>query len=383
MEQLTLPFSSGDRVNGKVTVVPQDIDFTIKAPHGEVVLNAGRVTEKVFAFVAASGNYGFLFSNFFSPVSNKVVFLQVQHTGGGKFPYFAGTYVAVKPRELKTVTSVLAANQGLKGSFSIQGGQEDLAFSIRNSDGSTNITAGKVDHAHTFTFTAVTSGAYQLCFDNGASSNATSKLVSLELYTNPSGQWESWWGPPAKLAFTTQPAGAAAGAPFTAQPVVTVLDGNGNTASSSSAAVTVAITQSTGTSGALLSGTTTVNAVNGVASFSGLGINLAGSGYTLTATSGDLFPVTSSAFSVSSGPVQQLGRFTLELVIMPAKGGSVTLSPAEGPYIEGTTVTMTVVPAVGYKFAGWGWSLVGTINPMNITMDSNKKVTVSFVLEGY
>jgi hypothetical protein len=165
--------------------------------------------------------------------------------------------------------------------------------------------------------------------------------------------------------------------------VVTVLDGNGNTASSSSAAVTVAITQSTGTSGALLSGTTTVNAVNGVASFSGLGINLAGSGYTLTATSGDLFPVTSSAFSVSSGPVQQLGRFTLELVIMPAKGGSVTLSPAEGPYIEGTTVTMTVVPAVGYKFAGWGWSLVGTINPMNIIMDSNKKVTVSFVLEGY
>jgi hypothetical protein len=96
--------------------------------------------------------------------------------------------------------------------------------------------------------------------------------------------------------------------------VVTVLDGNGNTASSSSAAVTVAITQSTGTSGALLSGTTTVNAVNGVASFSGLGINLAGSGYTLTATSSGLTAATSNIFTV--------GARGTKLVFTTAPGGA-------------------------------------------------------------
>ncbi len=102
-----------------------------------------------------------------------------------------------------------------------------------------------------------------------------------------------------KLVIATQPSGAVPGAPFTTQPVVEVQDATGNTVTASTAAVTLAITAATGTSGAVLAGTTTVSAVSGVATFSDLSIDLVGAGYTLTATSGVLTLATSSAFGVA------------------------------------------------------------------------------------
>ena len=48
--------------------------------------------------------------------------------------------------------------------------------------------------------------------------------------------------------------------------------------------------------GGTLSGTTTVAAVNGVATFSNLSINKVGTGYTLTASDGSLTAATSSSF---------------------------------------------------------------------------------------
>src|SRR4030043_46242 len=95
-------------------------------------------------------------------------------------------------------------------------------------------------------------------------------------------------GVAAKLAFTTQPSASnTAGVAFDTQPVVTVQDAFGNKVTST-AAVTLSITPGTGTSSAVLLGTKTVNALNGVATFSGLSINLPGSGYTLTASSSGL-----------------------------------------------------------------------------------------------
>jgi hypothetical protein len=106
-------------------------------------------------------------------------------------------------------------------------------------------------------------------------------------------------GSATKLAFTTQPSAINASVVnLVTQPVVAVQDVDGNTITSSSAAVTLTITSGTGTSGAVLSGNVTVNAVNGVAAFSGLSINKAGSGYTLTATTGNFTVATSGAFNV-------------------------------------------------------------------------------------
>lgn len=107
---------------------------------------------------------------------------------------------------------------------------------------------------------------------------------------------------PTKVAFTTQPSGAAAGLPFTTQPVVTVQDAAGNTAATYAGDVTVAIKAGTGNAGAVLSGTLTVTAVDGVATFTGLSIDLNGNGYRLDATSGALTPATSNAFNVLSAP---------------------------------------------------------------------------------
>ena len=106
----------------------------------------------------------------------------------------------------------------------------------------------------------------------------------------------------ASFFFLIQPAGATAGAAFTTQPVVAVLDTYGENDNSYTGPVTLGITSGSGTRGAVLSGTLTVNAVDGVASFTDLSINVAGSGYSLTATSGGLAPAVSANFSVAAAP---------------------------------------------------------------------------------
>ena len=61
--------------------------------------------------------------------------------------------------------------------------------------------------------------------------------------------------------------------------------------------VTLAI--GAGPSSATLSGTTTMTVVGGVATFTGLSINLAGTGYSLVGTSPPLTGATSSSFNIS------------------------------------------------------------------------------------
>jgi hypothetical protein len=75
------------------------------------------------------------------------------------------------------------------------------------------------------------------------------------------------WGAATKLVVTTQPQGFVNRTNFTVQPVVTVQDASGNTVEDSSISIDVAIDSGN------LTGTTQVRAVNGIATFSGLGKN--------------------------------------------------------------------------------------------------------------
>jgi hypothetical protein len=102
------------------------------------------------------------------------------------------------------------------------------------------------------------------------------------------------------FVFTTQPAGAAPGKPFTTQPVVSVTDDYGNLFAGWSTPITLTITSGTGASGAKLSGTVSVTPAQGAATFSGLSIDLAGAVYRLTATSGTLRPASSIVFAVAA-----------------------------------------------------------------------------------
>jgi len=133
-------------------------------------------------------------------------------------------------------------------------------------------------------------------------------------------------GTPHHLAFDVQPSDSIAGATITPALTVLILDG-GNNLTTSTANVTLSIGTNPGAG--TLSGTTTVAAVNGTATFSDLSIDKIGSGYTLTAVSAGLVNTTSIPFNITS----------------PASiSGTKTVS---GGFTPGSTVTYTIVLSNG------------------------------------
>ena len=150
-----------------------------------------------------------------------------------------------------------------------------------------------------------------------------------------------------KLAFETKLDDTKAGMLFPAQPVVKVVDKDGNTVTTSTASITLAVTNNR----AELYGTTTVDAVNGVATFTDLILTLAGSGYSLTAISPGLTSSLSNPFNVSphegfmldfvTEPVAAgLGsRFSVRVAVRDVFGNIATSSTAE--------VTLSITPGTG------------------------------------
>ncbi len=129
-------------------------------------------------------------------------------------------------------------------------------------------------------------------------------------------------GAATNLVFTTQPANAVAGGALPGPPTITVQDNFGNTVTSSTASITIAIGANPGNG--TLSGTTTRSAVGGLASFSDLTINKAGVGYTLSAASATLASATSSSFDIAPG-----GAVALAFITQP---GNVNAgAPIAGP----------------------------------------------------
>jgi uncharacterized protein YjdB len=153
-------------------------------------------------------------------------------------------------------------------------------------------------------------------------------------------------GPDALLSITTQPGGASIGAPFTTQPVVEIRDANGNL-TASSATVTVAIASGGGT----LGGTTTVTAVNGVATFTNLSLSNTGA-HTLTFTATGLTSVTSASFIVAAGPPTNIAANsaiaqTANAGTAVAAAPSVLVTDAFGNPVAGVNVTFAVTAGGG------------------------------------
>ena len=151
-------------------------------------------------------------------------------------------------------------------------------------------------------------------------------------------------GPPAKVVFSHQPSNVVAGNSITPAVAVTIEDSQGNVVTTATNMVTVAI--GTNPSGGTLSGTLTVAAVAGVATFSNLSINKAGANYTLTASATGLTGATSNMFSVLVGTASQLA-FTVQPSTVAA-GVSITPAVAvsvednQGNVVTGATNTITV-----------------------------------------
>ena len=80
----------------------------------------------------------------------------------------------------------------------------------------------------------------------------------------------------------------------------------------------------------------------------------------------------------------EINTYTLTVNIIDS--GTVTLNPPGGTYDYGTAVTLTATPYTGYHFVSWSGDVPSgheTDNPLTITMDSNKSITATFVINTY
>jgi hypothetical protein len=158
---------------------------------------------------------------------------------------------------------------------------------------------------------------------------------------------------------------------------VTARDPFGNRATGFTGQVTVAI--GTNPSGGTLSGTLQVNAVAGVATFSNLSINLAGTGYTLTASATGLTGATSNAFNVTAGTATQLAITTQPSSSVQSgqvfpQQPVVQLRDAQGNNVSQSGVSVTAAIASG------GGTLGGT-TPVN-TNASGQAVFTDLSISG-
>jgi hypothetical protein len=174
-----------------------------------------------------------------------------------------------------TITVVIGTNPG--------GGALSGTLSVVASGGVATFSSLSIDKAGSgYTLTAASAGL----------TGATSTAFNITAPPPP---------PPSAthLIFSSQPASAQTGNTL-GTVSVSALDASNNVVTAFAGAITLAIGANPG--GGSLSGTTTVAAVNGVATLSNLSINQAGTGYTLSASSVGLTGATSGTFNVTSPP---------------------------------------------------------------------------------
>jgi hypothetical protein len=157
-------------------------------------------------------------------------------------------------------------------------------------------------------------------------------------------------GAASKLGVTTAANGAVSGSAFTTQPVIAIQDEGGNTVTSSTAAVTAAVS-----SGATLVGTTTVTASNGVATFTNLGITgTASSTYTLTFTASGVTGISQNV----TIPGAAVGLVVVTAPAGAANGAAFTTQPqiaindGSGNRVTSSTANVTVSVSTGATLVG-------------------------------
>jgi len=189
------------------------------------------------------------------------------------------------------------------GPGSIPIGTGALAYAVTVSNG----LAG-LDPPAGFTTIATGSDALLVSESNYALQAATGSVDAQWTWYWPNSPPSTWLAtvvalnPPLHLAFTVQPSRTLPTFPIQPAIQVTALDAGGNPVASFNGPVTIAIGNNGGTLlPGTLSGTRTVTAVNGVASFSDLSIDQLGNDYTLVAGATGLTGAESVRFNI--GPL--------------------------------------------------------------------------------
>ena len=215
---------------------------------------------------------------------------------------------------------------------------------------STCTSTGENNGVFTFDGCAINSAGtgYELVATNGQLASATSAPFDVGT------------GPATHIAFTTEPDNAIGGSAFVTQPRLTIEDAGGNTVTTDTHGITLAITSGPGA----LSGCSATN-TGGVVSFSGCSINTAGT-YTLRATdAGDGVTTTSSSFDVGTGVPSQLvftteptgaaggTAFTTQPTVTVEDAGGNTVTADNTITLERTAGTGTLSGCTSTTTAGW------------------------------
>jgi hypothetical protein len=258
---VTLALTAGTGLTGTLTVTPQN---GIAAFSNLTLSNVGSYT----LLATSSGLTSATSSSFSVDTPVKLAFMVQPSnalTGAAISP---AVQVAVQDSTGNTVTAptnpvtlALTAGTGLGGTLTVTPQNGVATFS---------------------SLTLSTAGTYTLVASSSGLTSSTSASFTVTT--------------PVKLAFMVQPSNALTGAAISPAVQVAVQDANGNTVTADSSPVTLALAGSTA-----LGGTPTVNAQNGVATFSNLTVESAGN-YMLTATSPSLTPATSKSFTVTTPP---------------------------------------------------------------------------------
>ena len=192
-------------------------------------------------------------------------------------------------------------------------------------------------------------------------------------------------GPPTKLAFVTQPPATVEGTVALSPAVrVAIQDALGSPVPGATQAVTLALAGNP--SGVTLAGTTTVNAVDGIATFADLSVDLPGSGYTLAVTASGLTGAASTAFAVhltfatvSAGDNHTCGLTTSHAAYCWGAGGVQGGAATGGPTPElvagaprFTTLSAGLYHTCGLSSSGvaycWGSNLSGQLGDGTTTL---------------
>ncbi|MBI4422035.1 MAG: Ig-like domain-containing protein, partial [Gemmatimonadetes bacterium] len=208
-----------------------------------------------------------------------------------------------------TLSTVTASPDAITASD----GSSRATITVTARDGSGNLVSGisvtlaSTGTGNTLTPALGTTGADGVMTALFNSTRAESKTISATIggvLVNDKATVAVSAADPSSLAFTVQPTNTTAGAAITPAVQVAAQDDYGNTTTTFTNDVTVAI--GSNPSGGTLSGTATVRPAEGVATFSNLSIDKAGADYTLVASADGLAGVTSAAFAVTVGSVSKL-----------------------------------------------------------------------------
>ena len=151
---------------------------------------------------------------------------------------------------------------------------------------------------------------------------------------------------PTKVAVTRASVGRTYGAIFTTQPQVTIQTASGSTVTNSSETVTASIS-----SGGALIGTKSVNAVNGVATFTNLGLKgMNGTAYTITYTVSGLTTATESVTPTGSWSLGNTGPGGGKIFYVNTSGF------ACGPTLSETCYYLEVAPIGANTTKDWAVS---------------------------